>query len=194
MLEYLSSSKEAESFLDAILNGKEEVLEEISERISVSLNQLNFLGIISIKPSLRVIEKNLPKDLLEGIPWRRTYCPVCGSSPSLLLLKEKEGKRFGACSWCEHQWLMNRIECPYCENQVQESLGYFSIEDDEVYRIEYCDVCKHYYKTMDCRPLEAEPLTFLEELTTLHLDMIAKKKGYLESPALSPVVYGECEK
>ncbi len=177
-------------FWQHLLKGEEETLEEVAQKIHSPLHQVIFLGMVAIKPSLRFVRSRLVPLLPDESTWRKNYCPVCGSLPSVLLLKEKEGRKFGCCSWCEHQWLMNRIECPYCQNQLQQSLGYIAIEDDEVYRVEYCEDCKYYFKVIDCRPLEIEPVVALEELTTLHLDMLAQEKGYKMPPTLSPVVYG----
>jgi FdhE protein len=44
-------------------------------------------------------------------------------------------------------------------------------------RIDLCDSCRHYIKTIDVRALDA-PDPCLEDLATLHLDVIAGEKGY----------------
>ena len=44
-------------------------------------------------------------------------------------------------------------------------------------RIDLCDSCHHYIKTIDVRTLEA-PDPCLEDLGTLHLDVVAARKGY----------------
>ncbi len=191
LLGFLESSDPREKFWKHLLSGDEKALKKVAKEINSPLQQIIFLGLSAIKPSVWFVRSEVECLLSAESGWRRNYCPVCGSLPSILLLKEKEGKKYGSCSWCDKQWLMNRIECPYCLNQLQESLGYIAIEDDEVYRVEYCDVCKYYFKLVDCRPLEVEPVPPLEEFTTLHLDMIAQNKGYKMPPALSPALYGE---
>ncbi len=191
LVKFLESSDPEDEFWKYLLVGDEESLKTVASKLDSPLHQIIFLGVFAIKPSVWFVRSELEKLLSPGFQWRKNYCPVCGSLPSLLLLKGKEGRKYGSCSWCDHQWLMNRIECPYCLNQLQESLGYIAIEDDEVYRVEYCDACKYYFKLIDCRPLEVEPALPLEELTTLHLDMIARNRGYKMPPALSPVVYGK---
>ena len=48
---------------------------------------------------------------------------------------------------------------------------------EEARRVDLCDACRHYIKTIDCRSLE-EPDPCLEDLATLHLDVVAVQKGY----------------
>ncbi len=194
LVKFLEDFGSTDLFWKNLLEGNEKDLQETAEKIASPVQQVIFLGVSAIKPSLWYVRAKFANHVPPDFPWRKNYCPICGSLPSLLLLKEKEGRKYGSCAWCEHQWLMNRIECPYCLNQLQESLGYIAIEDDEVYRVEYCESCKHYFKLIDCRPLEVEPVPPLEEFTTLHLDMLAQEKGYKMPPSLSPAVYGENEK
>lgn len=191
LLRILETNGEEEDFCKSILEGKDEGLKKWATRVAIPVEHIRFLGLASVRPSLLFVGEELSVLFPHDVPWRKPYCPVCGSLPALLCIKEKEGKRFGSCSWCGNLWQTNRIQCLYCQNQLQESLGYFTIENDEVYRVEYCDACKHYVKTIDCRSLEDEPTLSLEDLTTLHLDMIAQKKGYKPLPSLSPAVYSE---
>ena len=44
-------------------------------------------------------------------------------------------------------------------------------------RVDLCDSGHHYIKTIDVRALEA-PDPVLEDLATLHLDLVAVQKGY----------------
>ena len=191
LLRVLETGGEEEDFWKTILVGKDEDLTKWADRMARPVEHIRFLGLSSVKPSLLFVGEELSTLLPHDVPWRKPYCPVCGSLPAILCIKEKEGKRFGSCSWCGNVWQINRIQCLYCQNQLQESLGYFTIKDDEIYRIEYCDACKHYVKTIDCRPLENEPVLSLEDFTTLHLDMFARKKGYKPLPSLSPAVYSK---
>ena len=108
---------------------------------------------------------------------RKSHCPVCGSLPSLSLLKGEEGKRYLLCSCCGYQWRADRLSCPVCNNTDQGSLHYFCGEGEDACRIDLCDTCHHYIKTIDYRSLE-ESDPSLEDLATLHLDVLAAQKGY----------------
>jgi FdhE protein len=87
------------------------------------------------------------------------------------------GKRYLLCSFCDYQWRIDRIFCPFCSNKDHESLHYLFAEEEEAYRIDLCEKCHQYIKTIDYRKLEeSDPV--LEDLATLHLDILASQKGY----------------
>ena len=85
--------------------------------------------------------------------------------------------RYLLCSYCGYQWRIDRLSCPVCGNKEQESLQYFCGEGEEAFRIDLCDKCHRYIKTIDYRSLE-ESDPALEDLATLHLDILAVQKGY----------------
>ena len=64
----------------------------------------------------------------------------------------------------------------FCGNKDQGSLHCFHGEGDEAHRIDLCDKCHQYIKTIDFRKIEeSDPV--LEDLATLHLDVLATQKG-----------------
>jgi len=132
------------------------------------------------------------RGILERFPlppgWRRGYCPVCGCLPSLLFLQGR-GERKGLCSWCGTRWTLNRIQCPFCSNRCQDSLGYACVEEEPRSRIDHCNLCRAYFKVLDVRELVEEPYFPLLEWTTLHLDLLAQRAGWKQPPSTSPVVY-----
>jgi FdhE protein len=138
-----------------------------------------FLIQMSARPS---IEEGM-EQLRSGVDsenWRRGYCPVCGSLPALTLLRGEGRKRYSLCSYCGCEWRIDRLSCPVCDNKEQESLKYFSGEGEEACRIDLCDQCRHYIKTIDYGNLEASD-PCLEDLATIHLDIVAVQKGYRRS-------------
>jgi FdhE protein len=72
---------------------------------------------------------------------------------------------------------VDRVSCAVCGERNPDALQYFHDEGDAACRIDLCDSCRHYIKTIDVRPLEA-PDPVLEDLATLHLDVVASEKGY----------------
>ena len=129
---------------------------------------------------------------LDSETWLKSHCPVCGSLPSLNLLKGEGGKRYSLCSYCGYEWRIDRLSCAVCGNKEQESLKYFYGEGEETYRIDLCDKCHHYIKTIDTRNLdESDPC--LEDLATLHLDLLASAEGVQETRA-QPLEYLKHEK
>ena len=159
--------------------GKEQTSEPVAADQGLEKQVLSFLIQNSIQPSIEAGMEQLRSDL-EPETWRKSTCPVCGSLPSLNLLKGEGGKRYSLCSYCGYQWRMDRLSCAVCGNKEQESLNYFYGEGEEAYRIDLCDNCHHYIKTVDYRNLE-ESDPCLEDLATLHLDVLAAQKGYTRS-------------
>ncbi|MCK5570095.1 MAG: formate dehydrogenase accessory protein FdhE, partial [Spirochaetes bacterium] len=68
--------------------------------------------------------------------------------------------------------------CPFCENDDQELLRYFFVENDEAHRIDVCDKCKRYIKTIDFRKGGSFMNLFVENLATLEMDIVADKEGF----------------
>jgi FdhE protein len=151
-------------------------IEEIANRFELDKKILLFLIHNSMKPSLEATAQHLLQEINTD-PWGKSSCPICGSLPHLSFLKEEVGKRYLLCSYCGYSWRTDRLSCPFCNNKEQESLHYFYGEGEKVYRIDLCDKCHQYIKTIDTRTIGDEELT-LEDLATLHLDLLALEKGY----------------
>jgi FdhE protein len=158
------------------LKNQKERIDQISEELELDKKVLVFLVENSLEPfageAMELVSKNLgPETGLKGI------CPICGALPSLSLLGEEVGKRSLICSFCRYQWPIERLFCPFCNNREQGSLHYFYAEDEESSRVDVCEKCHQYIKTFDLRQVEGcDP--FLEDLATLHLDLLASQKGY----------------
>ena len=160
-------------------------IEPVADEFGLDKKVLSFLIDSSARPSIEAGMEQLRREL-DPETWLKGYCPVCGSLPSLSLLKEETGKRYLFCSYCTYQWRIDRVFCPFCGNKEQESLHYFHGEGEEIYRIDLCDKCHQYIKTMDLRIIgDSDPS--LEDLATLHLDLLATQKGY-KRPVPNPWV------
>lgn len=155
---------------------KEQRIEERVEELGLDKSVFLFLIQASIRPSIEAGVEQLRGEL-DPETWLRGSCPLCSSLPSLSLLKDDVGRRYLLCSYCGFQWRMDRISCPFCENKNPEFLHYFFGEGEETHRIDLCDKCHQYIKTIDTRNFQAsDPV--LEDLATLHLDILAFQKSY----------------
>jgi FdhE protein len=148
-----------------------------AERCGLDRGILSFLIQGSIRPSIAAQREQL-RDSLNLEAWSQGRCPLCGSPPQMAVLRDEGGKRYLQCAWCGCQWRGERIACPYCDNKAFDSLQYFYVEDEEAYRVDLCDSCKGYLKTVDARKLAYEPVLDLEDIITIHLDIVALEKGY----------------
>ena len=150
---------------------------DLSKKLSVKEDVLAFLVKNSIKPIYEAYANELGKYIDQEI-WWKGYCPVCGSEPFMAELRE-EGARFLVCSSCNFAWRFNRLKCPFCENEDHTKLRYFQTEKEgKAYRIDVCDNCKMYIKTVDTNELGEEVIPIIEDAGTLYLDILAQKEGY----------------
>lgn len=157
---------------------------EITKKLKLDKAVLSFLIQMSIKPSVYVNVENL-KGQVDTKSWMKGYCPVCGSMPQISEFKG-EGQRYLLCSFCDFQWPSERLKCPFCENTNHKKLHYLYAEGQEAYRVDLCDKCKQYIKTVDSRKFDHEPDLHIEDIITIHLDILANEKGF-KRPAPSPL-------
>jgi FdhE protein len=159
----------------------DEYITTLSKKLGVKEDVLSFLARNSIKPIYETYAKEL-KDYVDQERWWKGYCPICGSEPYIAELKNEggaEGARFLVCSSCNFEWRFNRVKCPFCENDNHEKLRYFFAEKEgRAYRVDVCEKCKRYIKTIDTNKLGIDFIPLLEDIGTLHLDILAQKEGY----------------
>lgn len=183
-----ANADRADDFWRSFLHHEMEPWEEWIEE-NQDMGSVLFLARNALRPSIEMAAAMLVESNPIPAAWLKGYCPVCGSLPSLLYL-EGTGSRKALCSWCATVWDLHRLQCPYCENRHHESLGYLALEVEPQQRVVYCNACKYYFKQIDTRELAYPPYWPIEEWTTLHLDLLAQKAGWLQPPSPSPTVYG----
>lgn len=144
----------------------------------------SFLLYNSMKPSLRLFAQRASAFLDPENPWEKGTCPICGSMPEMSVFG-KNGARTLVCSFCNHQWPSKRIYCPFCENTDHESLQYFSIEDEEEYRVDVCDKCHRYIKTIDTQKVSRYIYLPLEYLATPYIDYRFREMGFNPGVSIS---------
>jgi len=132
----------------------------------------------SLRPELERVATKYAK-AIEKAGWSEGYCPVCGKEPKIgEIRKDEDGKRYLFCHQCGYKWYFERIKCPFCGNEEQHSLAYFEVEGEERYRVDVCNKCRRYIKTVEFPKSAEEPNLDVEDIATLHLDMIAFDEGY----------------
>jgi FdhE protein len=138
---------------------------------------LGFLVEESLRPSLEVFADRYA-EIVNASNWDEGYCPICGREPKIAQLKNDEGEKYLFCGQCGFEWRYPRLKCPFCENEDQQTLAFFTVEDDERYRVDVCNVCNRYIKTIDFRNTKEKPNLDVEDIATLHLDILASDEGY----------------
>jgi len=130
----------------------------------------------AIKPFLATQARVLAP-LIDQEQWRRGFCPICGGKPDFAFLNKEVGARGLVCSRCDTEWLFKRLECPYCGNNNQNDLAYFS-DDKEQYRLYICYHCHTYLKAIDLRRTQTQILMPLERVLTVDMDRQGQEKGF----------------
>jgi FdhE protein len=165
-----------EDLCRALLSGDDSVFEKYAEELKVDKKLLAFIAYNGIKPSLNVFAEKTAEQLEPDYYWGKGYCPVCGSAPAIAVL-QGEGERFLHCGFCGYRWSAVRIYCPFCENKDGKTLSYFYSESEPEYRVDICEACNKYIKTVDLRKLSRECYIPIEQVATLHLDLKAREMG-----------------
>jgi len=153
-------------------------LEQLCEKVGGDKEELIFIATALVAPLLRVCARAIrgKVDLDQVLT---DSCPICGGTPLMAKLRREDGKRILECSLCRTQWAFKRLRCPFCGNEDADTLGFFFVEE-ATYRVDKCDRCQRYIKTVDERKKPEAGLRALsvEDVATLYLDMLAAREGY----------------
>ena len=162
--------------LRAALAGDETALGRAAEQVGLEPKALEFFGLSALGPSLTALREEFHRRV-NTRTWSRGCCPLCGSQPDMAHL-DKSGKRRLYCGLCGTEWSYPRMKCPFCCNTESETLGYFVDEESEALRVDFCDKCTRYIKTVDAGLLEELAPMEVERLGGIHLDFVAHEHGY----------------
>jgi len=131
----------------------------------------------------RCVELGLKSEIQS---WDHGYCPVCGGLPSIAELSGEEGKKRLQCGQCGSSWGFQRLTCTHCGNTEHDSLGYFTAEGEPGYRVDICRKCSGYLKVVDSREKGAGLPLEIEDVATLHLDLLAAREGFIRGKKETP--------
>jgi len=106
-------------------------------------------------------------------------CPLCGSRPLLGVLRPEGdgGKRFLLCSFCVQEWEFRRILCPTCGEEAEDKLPVYVGEDSPHVRVEACDTCKFYLRTIDLTK-DGNAIPLVDDLAAIPHTLWAHEQGY----------------
>jgi FdhE protein len=110
---------------------------------------------------------------------RLPVCPFCGRKPVCGILRpEGDGaKRSLLCSFCSTEWDYRRLICTACEQEDIERLPMYTAEEFPYIRVEACDVCNSFIKTVDLTK-DGRAIPPVDEIASLPLTLWAEEKGY----------------
>ena len=106
-------------------------------------------------------------------------CPLCAAPPQVGVLRPlgDGGKRSLVCSLCATEWDFRRIVCPSCGEENVDKLPVYLADSLEYIRVEACDTCHSYIKTVDMTK-NGHAVPVVDELAAIPLSLWAADKGY----------------
>jgi FdhE protein len=113
-------------------------------------------------------------------------CPLCSGRPLVGVLKPlgDGAKRSLICSLCATEWEYRRIVCPACGEEGVDKLPVYIAEQLGHVRVEACDTCHQYIKTIDLTK-NGRAVPVVDELAAIPLSLWAAENGYAKvSPNL----------
>lgn len=106
-------------------------------------------------------------------------CPFCKAKPGLAVLRgEGEGAaRSLVCAVCSTEWLYRRVMCPNCGEENKDQLPVFVPAQTDYVRVDACDTCHRYLKSIDLTK-DGHAVPVVDELATVALNIWAEEHGY----------------
>jgi FdhE protein len=117
-------------------------------------------------------------------PHHSGHCPFCGGGAWIASRRSEVGeggaegaqRRLG-CALCGGDWLVGRILCPGCGEADPLKLPVFQGETHTTVRIEACETCRGYVKSIDLTR-DARPIPEVDDLVSLAMDLWAAEEGF----------------
>ena len=170
-----SGQLDPEPLVSAILERRRAPLDEASLALDVPAPLLEYVVEIPMKAALELSAAGIGADAFPD--WQENVCPVCGARPAMAELAGEEGRRKLCCSACSYAWSFRRIKCPSCGCEDADQLSYFTAGEGAT-RVDTCRACSRYIKTRDARKGGGEVPLEVEDLLTIHLDLLASREGF----------------
>lgn len=129
-----------------------------------------------LQPYAEFVRERAGKQQKEPTP---CLCPFCSRRPGVGVLRPlgDGGQRSLVCSFCLGEWEFRRIVCPGCGEEDHSKLPVYTAEEFAHVRVECCDRCRQYIKTVDLtRNGLADPV--VDEIASIPLDLWAQQHGY----------------
>lgn len=106
-------------------------------------------------------------------------CGVCGDRPVVAVLREEAhgARRSLICGFCLSEWPAPRLACLQCGERQFEKLAVYRAEELPGVRIDACDTCRTYLKTVDLTQ-DATGVPVVDDIASVALDLWARGQGY----------------
>jgi FdhE protein len=159
----------------AILERRRAPIDDISGVLTVPAPLVEYVFELPLRVALENFSAGFGAE--DFSRWQESICPICGSRPGMAELAGEEGRRMLSCSACSFNWQFKRLACAYCGCDDPEKLSYFTAGEGAT-RVDTCKDCSRYIKTRDGRKGGSDVPLEVEDLLTIHLDLLASREGY----------------
>lgn len=148
---------------------------ESSDQYGVTYSD-RVLAWIFLQPYAEYLADRRTITIVDGTP---STCPLCGGKPAVGVLRsEGDGaKKSLICMLCAHEWAFRRIYCPACGEEREPQMAYYSAPEIAHVRVDVCDTCHMYLKSIDLTKTGLA-VAVVDELATIPLDLWAREHGY----------------
>jgi len=148
----------------------------------------DFLSRAALRPYVEVLVRN---QVTVDRPKVGRVCPHCGGQPWLAARRPQPNthgaQRLLLCALCGSEWVVNRILCPSCGEENPDKLPAFNTDRYPSVRIEACDTCHRYVKSIDLT-VDGKAIPEVDELLSVGMDLWAAEQGYMRiEPGLAGV-------
>jgi formate dehydrogenase maturation protein FdhE len=129
-----------------------------------------------LQPYAEYLADHRETAMVDGTP---STCPLCGCKPIVgVLRREGDGaKKSLICMLCANEWAFRRIYCPACGEEREPQMAYYSAPEIAHVRVDVCDTCHTYLKSVDLTKTGLA-VAVVDELATIPLDLWAREHGY----------------
>ena len=148
----------------------------------------DYLSRAALRPYVEVLVRN---QVSIDRPKSGPLCPHCGGQPWVAARRTQPNthgaQRLLVCALCGSEWVVNRIRCPACGEEDPKQLPSFNTDRYPAVRIEACETCHHYVKSIDLT-LDGRAIPEVDDLLSVGLDLWATEQGYARiEPGLAGV-------
>ncbi len=142
--------------------------------------EAQFFARVLLQPYAESLASRGTPDLQATTP----VCPFCSAKPAVGVLRgEGEGARRSLlCSLCSTEWLFRRVVCPGCGEEDKDRLPVYIAGETSYVRIDACDTCRTYLKSIDLTK-NGHAVPVVDELATVALNIWAEERDYVKLEA-----------
>ena len=168
--------------LEAAVNQDAAALNAATLALDVDEDALAAVVHLAAMPLLHACRRRFAAGVAPG--WDEGCCPICGGWPTLAESRGLERARRLRCARCGGDWALPAFRCPYCANTDHRQLGSLVPEaGGEARRVETCDRCRGYVKSIATLRAWAADEVALADLATVDLDLAAVERGFARPDA-----------